>query len=85
LKIFDKMLLSSFDLVFLDPPYSTGLCRKVLTDWDNHNRLTQDGLLIAEERSNETLAEQFSTIRLVDRRIYGDTGFWLFKNIPKCP
>ena len=85
LKIFDKMLLSSFDLVFLDPPYSTGLCQKVLIDWDNHNRLTQDGLLIAEERYSETLAEQFSTIRLVDRRIYGDTGFWIFKNIAKCP
>ncbi len=80
LKTFDKMRLSSFDLVFLDPPYSTGLCRQLLTDWDNHNRLTPDGLLIAEERSNEKLVDRFSTLRLVDKRIYGDTGFWIFQN-----
>lgn len=84
LKTFDKMQLSSFDLVFLDPPYSTGLCLRILTEWDNNNRLTTDGLLIAEERSSEKLPEEFSTLRLVDRRVYGDTGFWIFQKQSTC-
>ncbi len=80
LKTFDKMHLSSFDLVFLDPPYSTGLCQHLLIDWDNHNRLAPEGLLIAEERSTETLKDRFSTLRLVDKRTYGETGFWIYQN-----
>ncbi|MDP3478800.1 MAG: 16S rRNA (guanine(966)-N(2))-methyltransferase RsmD [Desulfoprunum sp.] len=80
LKTFDKKQLSSFDLVFLDPPYSTGLCQQLLKDWDNHNRLKPDGLLIAEERSSETLVDQFSTLRLVDKRTYGETGFWIYQS-----
>ena len=84
LKTFDKMQLSSFDLVFLDPPYSTGLCLRILTEWDKNNRLTTDGLLIAEERSSEKLTEEFSTLRLVDRRAYGDTGFWIFQKQSTC-
>ncbi len=79
LKTFDKKQLSRFDLVFLDPPYSTGLCQQLLTDWNNHNRLTPNGLLIAEERSRETLVGQLSTLRLVDKRTYGDTGFWIYQ------
>jgi len=84
LKTFDKMQLSSFDLVFLDPPYSTGLCLRILTEWDRNNRLTTDGLLIAEERSSEKMPEEFSTLKLVDRRIYGDTGFWIFQKHSTC-
>ena len=83
LKTFDKRLLSSFDLVFLDPPYSTGLCQRLLTEWDNQNRLTPDGLLIAEERSNTSLAEDFNTLKLIDRRTYGETGFWIFQNMDR--
>lgn len=79
LKTFDKKRLSSFDLVFLDPPYSTGLCQQLLFDWDSHNLLTPDGLLIAEERSRETLADQMSSLRLADKRTYGDTGFWIYR------
>lgn len=78
LKVFQKKMLSSFDLVFLDPPYSQGLCQQILQNWDDNNLLSANGLLIAEERANEKLAIRFSTLDLVDNRVYGDTAFWIF-------
>jgi 16S rRNA (guanine966-N2)-methyltransferase len=78
LKIFSKKNLSCFDLVFLDPPYSQGLCQQVLQDWDANNLLSASGLLIAEERANEKLETRFSTLDLIDNRVYGDTAFWIF-------
>lgn len=78
LKMFMKKNLSCFDLVFLDPPYSQGLCQQMLQDWDANNLLTANGLLIAEERANEKLETRFSTLDLIDNRVYGDTAFWIF-------
>ncbi len=78
LKPLQKKQLSPFDLVFLDPPYSEGLCQRLLQDWDDHNLLAARGLLIAEERAKEQLSLRFSTLELVDKRLYGETAFWIF-------
>jgi 16S rRNA (guanine966-N2)-methyltransferase len=78
LHLLQKKQLFPFDLVFLDPPYSQGLCQRVLQDWDNHNLLTTGGLLVAEERAKEKLTLSFSTLELVDNRVYGETAFWIF-------
>lgn len=78
LKLLQKKLLSPFDLVFLDPPYSQGLCQRILQDWDDHNLLTAGGLLVAEERAKEKLALRFATLELVDNRVYGEAAFWIF-------
>lgn len=78
LHLLRKKQLSPFDLVFLDPPYSQGLCQQVLQDWDNHNLLAVGGLLVAEERAKEKLTLRFSTLELVDNRVYGETAFWIF-------
>ncbi len=78
LKLLQKKLLSPFDLVFLDPPYSQGLCQRILQDLDDHNLLAAGGLLVAEERAKEKLALRFATLELVDNRVYGEAAFWIF-------
>jgi 16S rRNA (guanine966-N2)-methyltransferase len=78
LKLLQKKLLSPFDLVFLDPPYSKGLCQRILQEWDDHNLLASGGLLVAEERAKEKLALRFATLELVDNRVYGEAAFWIF-------
>lgn len=78
LKLLQRKQLSPFDLVFLDPPYSQGLCQRVLQDWDDHDLLAARGLLVVEERAKEQLTLRFSTLELVDNRVYGETAFWIF-------
>lgn len=67
-----------FNLIFLDPPYSKGLCVKVLEAISNSNIYTNDALIVAEERSSESLPELCGQLTLTDQRTYGDTGFWFY-------
>jgi len=69
---------STFDLIFLDPPYSQGLSLKTLQYLGNGTLLTPTGIVIAEERSSESLPDQCDMLHLFDQRTYGDTGFWLY-------
>jgi 16S rRNA (guanine966-N2)-methyltransferase len=71
-----------FNLIFLDPPYSKGLTVNVL-EWLAYDKtlLSDDVLVIAEDRSSENLPEQFGILKLSDQRNYGDTGFWLYEAV----
>jgi 16S rRNA (guanine966-N2)-methyltransferase len=67
-----------FDLIFLDPPYEKGLSLQTLTYLDQNPILTEHGLLIAEDRAGVELPDSFSTLTIMDKRKYGDTGFWFY-------
>lgn len=67
-----------FDLIFLDPPYSKGLSLKTLEYLGNGDLLSDSSIVVAEERSSESLPECCGVLTLTDQRIYGDTGFWLY-------
>ncbi len=64
--------MGAFSLAFLDPPYGQGLAEKALVSLREGGWLTDDAVIVVEERaSNElTLPEGF---RELDRRVYGDT------------
>lgn len=68
-----------FDLIFLDPPYSQGLSLKTLEYLGNGQLLDADGMVVAEERSSESLPDHCGMLHLVDQRNYGDTGFWFYR------
>ena len=80
LRRFQQQGFSLFDLIFLDPPYAQGLCQRTLRDLDHSHVLAPEGLLIAEERADEKLDDRFATLELTDKRIYGDTAFWIFRS-----
>lgn len=82
LQQFTKKNNYSFNLIFLDPPYSKGLSVNAL-EWLAYNKaiLADDALVIAEERSSEKLPEQFGILQLSDQRTYGDTGFWVYESV----
>jgi len=76
---------SGFDIILADPPYAKGISLAVL-DWLDKNRLlAESGMLIVEERFNMTLPSQLSRLCLIDKRVYGETGFWLYKSLPPTP
>ncbi|MCW5204716.1 RsmD family RNA methyltransferase [Desulfobulbus sp. N2] len=69
-----------FDVVFLDPPYEKKLAEKTLAMVERRALLKDNGLVVAEERASEQLAEQYGTLTLASQRSYGETGIWLYRN-----
>lgn len=70
---------SGFDLIFLDPPYSQGLSLQLLHALDASTLLHEHTLLIVEDRAKETLPEHLTRLTLVERRKYGEAGFWFYQ------
>jgi 16S rRNA (guanine966-N2)-methyltransferase len=71
---------SGFDLIFADPPYSQDISFSILEFVNNSSLLTQNGLLIVEERHSVQLPSSLSTLELIDRRVYGETAFCFYKS-----
>ena len=67
-----------FDIVFLDPPYSSGLYSPVTESLSSFSLLSDDGLLVAECSVRSPLAERYDTLVRVDRRVYGETALEFF-------
>jgi 16S rRNA (guanine966-N2)-methyltransferase len=71
---------TGFDLVFADPPYGKNISLSVLNSVDESNLLAENGMLIVEERFNITLPNKLSHLCLIDKRVYGESGFWLYES-----
>ena len=74
-----NLSLENFDIIFLDPPYSKGLAKHTLQEIDSYNNLKHDVLIVAEERFNEEVPNEFKTLTLADNRKYGEASFWFYK------
>lgn len=72
--------LGAFDIVFLDPPYRQSLGQSILAALLFQRLVKEQGVVIAEDDSRETLPDSVGRLVLYDRRAYGDTGFWLYEN-----
>ncbi|MCX7710671.1 MAG: 16S rRNA (guanine(966)-N(2))-methyltransferase RsmD [Clostridia bacterium] len=68
-----------FDLIFLDPPYNTGLAQEMLSGIAQYELLKTDGLIVAESDRQDTLPENVGNLRLIRQQKYGDTMLWLYK------
>jgi 16S rRNA (guanine(966)-N(2))-methyltransferase RsmD len=67
-----------FDIVFFDPPYSSGLYSQVPKDLSSLSLLSDAGLLVVECSARTPLAERYDMLVRIDRRIYGDTALEFF-------
>lgn len=67
-----------FDLIFLDPPYQSGLVDKALVQISSSNLLTPGGLVIAEYGKKEEIIQFALNLSRVREQQYGDTvlGFY---------
>ncbi len=61
----------SFDLAFIDPPYSKGLAERALVEIDRLGLLSKDGIICAETGTDETLPEAIGQLQRIDQRRYG--------------
>lgn len=68
-----------FSIIFVDPPYRKGLSAAILSEIVEANLLTPDGLVVVEDVSVSGLPDAVAGLGLVDRRRYGETGFWFYR------
>jgi 16S rRNA (guanine(966)-N(2))-methyltransferase RsmD len=73
----------SYDLVFFDPPYASGLYRQVIELLNEQSVLAPDGVLVAECSVRSPLQEWYGLLRRYDRRLYGETALELFSQEKK--
>lgn len=71
---------TGFDLIFADPPYGQNFSLSILNALAEITLLAENGMLIVEERFNILLPNKVARLNLIDKRIYGETGFWLYKS-----
>jgi 16S rRNA (guanine(966)-N(2))-methyltransferase RsmD len=69
---------NTFDIVFLDPPYSSNLYATVPKALSSLPLLSGEALLVAECSARIPLAERYDMLVRIDRRVYGDTALEFF-------
>jgi 16S rRNA (guanine966-N2)-methyltransferase len=74
---------SGFNIIFADPPYGKNISLSMINFINESSLLAEKGMLIVEERFNIALPKELSHLRLIDRRTYGESGFWLYQS--SCP
>lgn len=73
---FLKTTKSKFDIIFLDPPYNSGLAEKALSLIFEKDVLTDDGIVVLER--DETDDFSFSDAHLVKEKKYGRTKIGIY-------
>ncbi len=69
---------SSFDLIFLDPPYEKNLAENLLEMVEDSELISDGTTILVEEKKNQLLPERVNRLKLFDSRRYGETGIWLY-------
>lgn len=63
----------NFDLIFIDPPYESGLAEKTLFAVAERNMICADGIAIIEHSVRETMPEDATTLIKAREKKYGST------------
>lgn len=67
-----------FTLVFVDPPYKSRQAERIIRELGRVEVVRPGGMLVAETSAADRLPEAVSFFTLVDRRAYGEAGFWFY-------
>lgn len=71
-----------FGWVFVDPPYAAGEVERVLEQLCSGSLLASGGVIVVEHDKRHVPPEVVGTMRLTDRRYYGDTGVSFYRQQP---
>lgn len=70
---------SDYDIIFIDPPYSSDELMKVLPVIGKGNILKDSGVVLIECLSKAAIPDIIHRLRLVKKYKYGDTGLALYR------
>jgi 16S rRNA (guanine966-N2)-methyltransferase len=74
------MFNKSFDLVFIDPPYSRGLISPVLRRFSEVEILGSPSIIVVESLIEDDLPVSVGMLKLSDTRVYGKTKIDIYTN-----
>lgn len=69
----------SADVVFADPPYAKGHMKRLLTALSRDDSLLADDAIIAIEEDKREFFSNLPGLRLLEKRVYGDTALFFIK------
>ncbi|MBY0360027.1 MAG: 16S rRNA (guanine(966)-N(2))-methyltransferase RsmD [Candidatus Obscuribacterales bacterium] len=78
-KVIPKLKAGSFDIVFADPPYASGLGASVLSLVEEYDLLADEGLLIIEGARYLPGCEPATKLELKETRPYGQTVLYFYQ------
>lgn len=70
----------TFDLIYLDPPYHYNALDKILELLEQHQLLNTGGQCLVECETERELPEVLGTWRLEDKKRYGISHIWFYRN-----
>lgn len=62
-----------FDIIFLDPPYGTGIAQKALERINEKPILSGDGVIIVEHDARDAMPVSLGSIKMYREKRYGNT------------
>lgn len=68
-----------FDIIFLDPPYQSGVLEDTIAEITKSGILNEDGIIVAEHDSRHKLPEEINCLSIKDSRKYGDTAITFYR------
>jgi 16S rRNA (guanine966-N2)-methyltransferase len=70
-----------FDIIFIDPPYASGLIESVLVRIKENKLLSEDGTAIVEHSSNLQITEMATVLgfEILKEKKYGDTAITILR------
>lgn len=68
-----------FDIVFLDPPYGSGILIDTLEHLASVELVTDGGFIIAETESDKEPEPEIDSFSFISDRVYGRTKFLIFR------
>lgn len=68
-----------FQLILLDPPYRLGMTGRVLERLAGSPLVADETIIMAETADDEEIGAAFGSLRMFDRRVYGDTALSFFR------
>lgn len=74
----------SIDIVFVDPPYQSGVYCDVLQSIDRLQLLTEDGIVVCEHGCGVQLPTEIGGLRAYDQRKIGSVKFTFYKRSEVC-
>lgn len=75
-----KIAPQRFDLILMDPPYRKNLALRTLTALAGTDIPAENAVIVCEEHCRERLPERVGRYTIFDRRAYGESGLWLYRN-----
>jgi len=78
----DSFQNTKLDIIFIDPPYASGLIEPVLIKIKDNSLLSEDGIVIIEHSSNLKISDMITELgfNILKEKKYGDTSITIVKN-----